>query len=320
MDASNARAAVSPAEKVTVELVQPSAEKQGVSLLGDGPIFGSGTTNGPTRAAVTVPESGSGNETKDPPPVPGASAVTTIDDLAKQGAGPQVDKLIDPADKQSRRLLPGLERNITSINTAVMAILKTKDIVSVVESKRMDWFLIEAQMVKSQWLMNLNPFNLITKQIVTDAGFASSGIIPFHALAVVCLVKGNNASYKRLNIVIDALEEVKSYALTISKNHVEVADMVLKKVFTNHAKVAHPIYCSLVQVSDSDGLCPRRATIIMDWIDRLKPKVHSTYEILMKDEMFKNMQSALYLQIGKGRVSILPQTPEKEEKTPDYDE
>jgi hypothetical protein len=320
MDASNARAAVSPAEKVTVEVVQPNAEKQGMSLLGDGPIFGSGTTNGPTRAAVTVPESGSGNETKDPSPVPDASAATTIDDLAKQGVGPQADKLIDPADKQSRKLLPGLERSTASIDKAVMAILKKKDIHSVVESKLTDWYLIKEQVIKSQWLMNLIPFNLITKQIVTDAGFASSGIIPFHALAVVCLVKGNNASYKRLNIVIDALEAVKSHALAISRNHQEVADMVLKKVFTNHAKAAHPIYCSLVQVSNSDGLCPKRAIIIMDWIDRLKPKVDSTYEILMKDEMFKNMQSALYLQVGKGRISILPQTPEKEENAPEYDE
>jgi hypothetical protein len=261
------------------------------NIMGDGPMFVQ------KRTAATVPK-GSGEtpavaSASDEPPAP-----TTMENLAKKSLGGDACK---PENNHNRKL-PVLAGNIGAVFTAVMTLLKAYDIVSVVESKRTDWFRVEQQMSVAKWLATLRPFNCMTKLIEENAEFTAPNIAPFHIIAVVCLVKGNNPSFKRIATVMETIDDTKSHALKVSNGHSEVANMVLTHVYTNHAKMAHSIYCSLVQISDSDGLCKERASIIMDWINRLKPKVSSYYEILMKERMAKNMQTALLLQLRKGKA------------------
>ena len=284
-----------------------SESNQGATILGGEPVFGL------TRSSNSVPGQKGAGET---PPV-FSNAVPTMEELAKKHPGGDALRETNP---NSRKLLPAMTKNTQSVHDAAMGILKSYDIVSVVESQRKDWFLVEKQMRAAKWLAQLRSFNYLTKQMEgDDVGFTSPNLVPFHIVAVVCLVKGRNPSYKRLDAVIETIEKTKLHALEVSNGYTEVANEVLEKVYTNHAKMAHTIYCTLVQVSDVDGLCKERASIIMDWVERLKQKVSTTYEILMKERMARNMQFALLLQIKKGNAILREETDATEEANP-YDD
>ena len=257
------------------------------SIMGEDPIFPQ------ARAAVTVPtrKSGSGAPSGESATDVGRSTAT-VTDLAKKGVGPEVESIRDQTTKAK---LPSIQRNTEAIATSVMTALNAAGIISLVASWQSDGFTREEQMVATSWLRKLRPFNILTKQVEDDAGLSETGIVPFHVIAITCLLKGQNPSYLVFDKVIDELEKIKSYALQLGKSRKNVANQLLEAVFKADAGLAHRTYFTLLYVSRVDGMCTVRFSIIMDWLNRLRSDVDKHFDIIQREMMITHMQSTILL-------------------------
>ena len=115
-----------------------------------------------------------------------------------------------------------------------------------------------------------------------NGGYMKEKCIPFHLLAVTCMLKGKKTGGTMLGKIEEVWEEIKAIATT-DNGDFQLSNAFLETPLVNHAKKAYIKYHSIVFVSDTPHICAKRGGILLNWIMELKDDVRTNKERIEKE-------------------------------------
>lgn len=129
----------------------------------------------------------------------------------------------------------------------------------------------------------------------TKYGYMEPNCIPWHIMAVLCLIRGTAVGTEAFSRTYQRWEDAKSIAMSITdaQDDEEVkkeVSEILKKAVARHSSTAFNKYHNLVFLNNQSGLCYFRGMIIKDWMGVLKYYVEeetNKYAAEVSEEMHR---------------------------------
>ena len=105
-------------------------------------------------------------------------------------------------------------------------------------------------------------------EIGVDGYYGVGPSIPFHIMAVLALLNGNNKFPKIFNLALEKWNEVLQYAL--EGLIPECANEIVHSVVCMHARAAYSKHNSMVIYNNEPGICRPKAMALLSWIEDMK--------------------------------------------------
>lgn len=196
---------------------------------------------------------------------------------------------------EKERMEADKKKKWTAVIEAVCAHFKPKKIFRVIASEGKA-LQAKAMMVRAMdELRAVCLFDLTTNTIIAqldkEEGFMKPGCLPFHMLALACLLQGETLSIKIFEEIVELWEQIKAEANKDLDDHA-LATTVLVKPLNAHAGGAYIKYHALLFLNSKKCLCPTRGQLIRDWVASLKMEV-KIYKIKYLKEIENEMNQAL---------------------------
>jgi hypothetical protein len=262
--------------------------------LGPGPVF-----TGPRESAAFV-------QTRDG----GFSAdaegnAQQADQMFGKETTTPTDNVADGTSNQA-----GTTKNVTKLEKMhdlimknTMDKLKTFRIESIITLMQTNPWAHRRQLLCTKILNTLMGFDLSKSAVSTakDPDFTLDTIIPFHIIALVCLlVDTSKKSAPKPKAVIDKclslIKEVKKHITEMCEDPDAVKE-VTEHAFKEHAKTFHATYHRLLQMkTDSTEDLERRDQTFEQWILKIKKNAAAYLNLLRMQLIMENMQETLFAQ------------------------
>ena len=110
--------------------------------------------------------------------------------------------------------------------------------------------------------------NTAIVEIGVDGYYGVGPSIPFHIMAVLALLNGNNKFPKIFNLALEKWNEVLQYAL--EGLIPECANEIVHSVVCMHARAAYSKHNSMVIYNNEPGICRPKAMALLAWIEDMK--------------------------------------------------
>jgi hypothetical protein len=266
--------------------------------LGTGPVF-----SGPKTTAAFFSSSGNGEAAaadhgqESPMPEQRFTEKEVEKDNLETGSPEEPKRGLSSKSKESQK--PGkLGEMPDLIRKNTLTHLAKHHIVPISEQMQKNPFAGKRQLLITPTFNKLMAFDLSAKNVVFDKSpdFTADNIMPFHILALICLLTKEGTTGKRLSSSIHSIKEIKTHI----KEECEDPDaikQVTDHVFTEHAKTFHKTYHLLLQVrTDSSGNSEARDAIIDKWILKIKKNASTYFEVICAEARRYHMEQVLLLQ------------------------
>jgi len=228
-------------------------------------------------------------------PKTNASHIKTSEKAAKSKAPQTLDELgkvpTDTVDKVTAKWNP--------ILAAVLKLSDAEEIAShVIIYRNKPWVLGKQASKLREFFSSHQSFDLKAKCVITKndimVGFAKRGTMPFHHMAVICLLTGKNPNRGYFEVLLSEWKQVVKRCTSMCENDESTIRDILDYVVTKQVKKTYEHYAMFVSSSKELGMCDRKLECVKVWISKLNEDVEAYYEIYKWQQHVQSLQDIIY--------------------------
>jgi hypothetical protein len=125
-------------------------------------------------------------------------------------------------------------------------------------------------------------------------GFRQEKTMPFHQMAVICLLTGKNPNRGYFDTLYHLWRSVVKHCIAMCDNEEHVVKDILDHIVQKQAQRTYEHYAMFVNASKDAGMCDRKLECVKLWISKLKEDAETYHEIYRYQEHIKSLQEVIY--------------------------
>jgi len=140
-------------------------------------------------------------------------------------------------------------------------------------------------------------FDLKEKVAITNdplLGFTKKNTIPFHHLAVICLLTGKNPNRGYFETLHNEWKQVVKHCTAMCDNDASVTRDILDYIVAKQVRKTYEHYAMFVNASKDPGMCDRKLECVKVWISKLNEDAEAYYKIYMYQQQVQSLQDIIY--------------------------